>query len=123
MPSVFREDIFRDRVALVTGGGSGICQGITEALLRHGCQAAIMSRKAERLETAAEHLRKATGQDCLAVAADVRDPPAVEAAVERTLERFGRLDFVVNGAARLITGAILVVDGGAWMTTAGLRLS
>jgi peroxisomal 2,4-dienoyl-CoA reductase len=96
---VFREDILRGKVALVTGGGSGICRGIAEAFMLHGCEVAIVSRKADRLEQAAADLSRATGQPCLPVAADVRDPVAVESAVERTVERFGRLDILVNGAA------------------------
>lgn len=97
--SIFREDILKGRVALVTGGGTGICRGVTEALMRHGCDAVITSRKLDVLTTAAAELEAATGRSCLAVAADVRRPDEVEAAVERTLERFGRLDIVVNGAA------------------------
>lgn len=97
--SVFREDIFEGKVAFVTGGGSGICYGITEALMKHGARAAIAGRKADRLAAAAEALGKSTGRECLATPCDVREPPAVEAALAATLEKFGRIDIVVNGAA------------------------
>ncbi len=97
--SIFRDDILAGRVALVTGGGSGICKGITEKLMAHGCKAAIVSRTQEKLDAAAAELQEKTGGECLAVAADVREPAAVEAAIDATLERFGRLDIVVNGAA------------------------
>jgi peroxisomal 2,4-dienoyl-CoA reductase len=99
METVFRKDVLRDRVALVTGGGSGICKGITEALMRHGARSAIIGRNAERLENAATELEQSTGAACLPVAADVREPAAIESAIAKTLERFGRLDVVVNGAA------------------------
>ncbi len=97
--SIFREDVLAGRVALVTGGGSGICRGITEALMRHGCDAVITSRKLERLEAAAAELSAATGRRCVPVAADVRDPAAVDAAIDRALGELGGLDIVVNGAA------------------------
>lgn len=97
--SVFRSDVLEGKVAFVTGGGSGICKGITRAFLEHGARAAIVGRKAERLESAARELSEASGRECLAISADVRDPQAVEAAVDRTLERLGQLDVVVNGAA------------------------
>ncbi|MGM0574575.1 MAG: SDR family oxidoreductase [Myxococcota bacterium] len=97
--SVFRTDILAGRVALVTGGGSGICLGITRALMKHGCDTVITSRKQERLDQAAAELRRSTGRRCLPLAADVRDPDAVGRAVDACLEEFGRLDVVVNGAA------------------------
>lgn len=97
--SIFKDGILEGKVAFVTGGGSGICKGITRAFLAHGASAAIVGRKAERLEAAAEELEHDTGRECLAVSADVRDPKLVEAALDATLERFGKIDIVVNGAA------------------------
>jgi peroxisomal 2,4-dienoyl-CoA reductase len=97
--SPFRSDLFAGKVALVTGGGSGICLGITRALMAHGASAAILGRKAERLIAAAEGLEAETKQACAAVPCDVRDPAAVAKAFETTIDRFGRVDVVVNGAA------------------------
>jgi len=99
MKSVFRDDALEGKVAFVTGGGSGICMGITRALLAHGARAAIVSRKAERVEKSARELSEATGRECIGLVADVRDPKTVEAALDATLARFGRLDVLVNGAA------------------------
>jgi peroxisomal 2,4-dienoyl-CoA reductase len=97
--SVFKDDILEGKVAFVTGGGSGICKGITEAFMAHGAHAAIVGRKADRLGAAARELAERTGRECLAAPADVREPAKVEAAIEQTLDRFGRIDIVVNGAA------------------------
>jgi peroxisomal 2,4-dienoyl-CoA reductase len=97
--SVFRSDILEGKVAFVTGGGSGICLGITRALMEHGAHAAIVGRKADRLAVAAKELEAGTGRACVPVPCDVRDGQAVEAALRTTLDRFGRIDIVVNGAA------------------------
>lgn len=97
--SAFRPDLLAGKVAFVTGGGSGICKGITEALMAHGASAAILGRKADRLAAAAKELEERTGLPCLAIPCDVRDPAQVQAAVAAAIERFGRLDVVVNGAA------------------------
>jgi peroxisomal 2,4-dienoyl-CoA reductase len=99
MESVFRADLLEGKVAFVTGGGSGICKGIAAAFLAHGARVAIVSRKLERLEATAKELSDAHGRECVPLVADVRDPKTVEAALDATLARFGRLDVVVNGAA------------------------
>jgi 2,4-dienoyl-CoA reductase [(3E)-enoyl-CoA-producing], peroxisomal len=96
--SVFSSDLLKGRVALITGGGTGICRGIALAFADHGCDVAITSRKIEHLEPTAEEIR-AIGVRAVAQAADVRDPAAVEAAVSACVNELGRLDILVNGAA------------------------
>jgi peroxisomal 2,4-dienoyl-CoA reductase len=95
---VFKEGILKGRVALVTGGGTGITGGVARALAEAGARVALVSRKLENLEPAAALIREAGGE-AVAVAADVRDYGQVERAVAATVEAFGRLDIVVNGAA------------------------
>jgi 2,4-dienoyl-CoA reductase [(3E)-enoyl-CoA-producing], peroxisomal len=97
--SIFRNDLFVGRVALITGGGTGIGRGIAAALAQYGADVAIVSRKPENLVRAAEPIAVATGRRCLPMVADVRQPEVVESAVNRTIEELGRLDLVVNGAA------------------------
>jgi peroxisomal 2,4-dienoyl-CoA reductase len=97
--SIFREGLFSGRVVLVTGGGTGIGRGIAEALARHGADVAIVSRKAENLGPAAEQIAVMTGRRCLPIPADVRQPEAVDAAVDRTIRELGGLDILVNNAA------------------------
>ena len=75
---MFTTDLLKGKVALVTGGGTGICRGIAHAFAVHGCDVAIASRKAEHLEPTAAELR-ARGVRAVAHAADVRDPEAVNA--------------------------------------------
>ncbi|HZH90285.1 MAG TPA: SDR family oxidoreductase [Pyrinomonadaceae bacterium] len=96
--SIFVEGLLAGRVAFVTGGGTGITGGVARALAEAGARVALASRKLEHLEPAAELIR-AGGGEALAVACDVREAEAVERAVAATVERFGRLDIVVNGAA------------------------
>lgn len=86
-------------VVLVTGGGTGICRGIAAAYARLGAEVCIVSRKQEVLDATAAELTRETGRQVLGVAADVRDPDAIARAVAATVERFGRLDTLVNGAA------------------------
>ncbi|PYR23129.1 MAG: dehydrogenase [Acidobacteria bacterium] len=94
----FQSDLLKGHVALVTGGGTGICRGIALAFAAHGCDVAITSRRLEHLEPAVAELR-ATGRRAMAAAADVRDPAAVEGVISSTIAELGRLDILVNGAA------------------------
>ncbi len=97
--SPFRTDLLNDRVAFVTGGGSGICKGIARAFLEHGASVAIVGRNAERLNASAVELAAQTKGRCIATPADVRDPAAIEAALIKTREALGKVDIVVCGAA------------------------
>lgn len=96
--SIFVNGILAGRAAFVTGGGTGITGGVARALAEAGARVALVSRKMEHLEPAAEVIR-AGGGEAFAVAADVRRMEDVERAISATVEKFGRLDIVVNGAA------------------------
>ena len=96
--SIFVDGLLAGRVAFVTGGGTGITGGVARALAEAGARVALVSRKMEHLEPAAEKIR-AGGGEALAVAADVRNLDEVERAIAATVEKFGKLDIVVNGAA------------------------
>jgi len=98
MEKFFVDGILKDKVAFVTGGGTGITGGVARALAESGAKVALVSRSLEHLEPAAEAIRNAGG-DAIAVAADVRNYETVEAAIAKTIETYGKLDIVVNGAA------------------------
>ena len=99
LSSLFRDNLFSGKVALITGGGTGIGRGIAEALARHGADVSIVSRRPEHLSSTAEHIAATTGRRCLPVVADVRQADAVESAVNRAVQELGGLDIVVNNAA------------------------
>jgi peroxisomal 2,4-dienoyl-CoA reductase len=95
---IFADGILDGRVAFVTGGGTGITGGVARALAEAGASVALVSRKLEHLQPAAEAINQ-NGGKAIAVVADVRDPEAVEKAVAQTVEQLGKIDIVVNGAA------------------------
>ncbi|PCH32975.1 NAD(P)-binding protein [Wolfiporia cocos MD-104 SS10] len=97
--TIFKDGLFNGKVLFCTGGGSGICKGMTEAVMHHGANATIVGRKLDRLIASADELAKATGRQCLAVRGDVREPEQLKDAVAKTIEKFGRIDFVICGAA------------------------
>lgn len=83
------------RVALIAGGGGGIGSALAVALAEAGARVAIAGRSAERLEAAAEAVRQA-GSECLPVTADLTDASQADDVVARTVDRFGRLDIIIN---------------------------
>lgn len=97
-PSVFRDNILAGKVALVTGGGTGLGKEIARTLGRHGARLCIASRKRENLEAACDELR-GENLECMSVPCDIREPEQVERVVSEILKRHGRLDIVVNNAA------------------------
>ena len=101
---LFADGILEGHVAFVTGGGTGITGGVARALAEAGAKVALVSRSLEHLEPAAKAINDAGGAnstigEAFAVAADVRKPDEVEKAIAATVERFGKIDIVVNGAA------------------------
>jgi NAD(P)-dependent dehydrogenase (short-subunit alcohol dehydrogenase family) len=95
---------FAARVALITGGSSGLGRATALAFAREGAAVVIASRGAERGEAARREL-EALGARAEFVRADVSRAAEVEALVKRTVERFGRLDCAFNNAAAIDVGA------------------
>src|ERR1051325_11500752 len=96
--SVFRENLLKDRVAFVTGGGSGIGQRMAERFAEHGAKVMLVGRRQEKLDAAAAAIRS-TGGTAATHATDVRDYAGMEAALKSTHDQFGEIDIVLCGAA------------------------
>ena len=86
------------KVAIVTGGSDGIGYAAAERLSAEGAKVALVSRTQADLDAAAERIAAATGNEVIGLAADVRDEAAVQAMVGRVVERFGRVDILINNA-------------------------
>jgi NAD(P)-dependent dehydrogenase (short-subunit alcohol dehydrogenase family) len=110
------------KVAIVTGGGSGIGKGIARALADEGCSVVIASRNAARLDAAAEELR-ASGSQIWAVPTDVADEAQVKALFQQTMERFGQVDILVNSSGAFDGGPIDAIPLSAWNNVIGANLT
>lgn len=96
-PLTYREDLFAGKVAIVSGGGSGIGKAIAYRLARHGANIALCGRNTERLESTASQLR-ALGVEVFTRAMSIRDPGAVSAFMDDAYSALGRIDLLVNNA-------------------------
>jgi len=90
--------ILHGRVALVTGAGQGVRQGIARALAQAGAALVVAQRNADQGEAEAAFLRQNYGVEAAFLRADVTQADQVDAMVKGTAERFGRLDILVNNA-------------------------
>jgi len=100
-------------VALVTGASSGIGAATARRLADHGASVALVARRRDRLEILATEIETARGT-ALVAEADITDRAQAETAVERTVERFGRLDILVNNAGLMLLGPVVDADVDEW---------
>ncbi len=91
---IFRPDLLSGRVALVTGGGTGIGLGIASCLAAAGATVVLARRKPEHLESAAA-LRRPGGARFSKVESNLREPEAVAVMINRVTDEHGRLDIIV----------------------------
>ena len=85
------------KVAIVTGGGSGIGKGIAKAFVEEGCSVVIAARNAQRLDAAAKDLKTARGT-VISIPTDVTDEEQMISLFSKTMDQFGRLDILVNNS-------------------------
>ncbi len=86
------------RVAIVTGGGTGIGATIAQLFAEHGADVVIAGRKVDRLDTTAAEITAATGRRALAVQTDVREDDQVQNLIDTTASEFGQIDILINNA-------------------------
>lgn len=99
MQSDYLSQLFnlQDKVAVVTGGGGVLCSTMSKALARAGAKVAVLDISLDAAQKVAAEIQTDGGQ-AFAVQCDVLDKGSIEAAAETTLEKFGRIDILINGA-------------------------
>ena len=96
---MLRDDALKGKTIVVTGGGSGLGKAMTKYFLELGANVAITSRNLEKLANTAKVLEKETGSVCLPVKCDVRHIDQVEVMHKQIIERFDKVDVLLNNAA------------------------
>jgi len=100
--------LLTDRVAVVTGGGTGIGRGIADGLARFGAKVAIWERDADTCAATAQEL------GVLGIVADVRDSAQVDAALQRTRDELGPVEILVNNAGGVFASPLLDTSENGW---------
>jgi len=110
------------KIAIVTGGGTGIGKSIAIEFARAGADVALCSRKLEHLEPVVKAVRDA-GQRSFAMAVDVRQEEQVKAMVDRAVQEWGRLDIMVNNAGASFRAKPEDISVNGWNTVVGINLT
>ncbi|XP_023191362.1 peroxisomal trans-2-enoyl-CoA reductase isoform X13 [Xiphophorus maculatus] len=125
--SVFRPGLFNHKVAIVTGGGTGIGKAISAELLELGCSVVISSRKAERLEAAAQQMRQkippSSPASVTTVPCNIRSEDEVKALVSSVLKRYGRIDYLVNNGGGQFSSPVEKIASKGWKAVIDTNLT
>tara|TARA_R110000787_G_scaffold210_4_gene678 strand:+ start:6362 stop:7228 length:867 start_codon:yes stop_codon:yes gene_type:complete len=95
-PTVYRDDLLKGQVAIVSGGGTGLGRAMAYLFARLGATVMICSRNQQNLDDTAAGIRQRLGVTIDTMAMTIRDPAAVELLMDTVWEKYGRLDILVN---------------------------
>jgi citronellol/citronellal dehydrogenase len=118
---MFLPNLFQGKIALVTGGGSGIGLQIARNFLEYGATVFIASRKADRLEAALQKLRPLG--EVYALAADIREPEQIERLADLIHAESGRLDFLINNAGGQFPSRAIDISPKGWQAVINNNLN
>ena len=111
--SVFRAGLFAGRVAVVTGGGSGIGRCTAHELAYLGAKVALVGRKQDKLDSVVAEISDAGGE-AAGFSCDIREEENVAATVTAILSRFGRIDHLVNNAGGQFAAPLEKISQKGW---------
>jgi NAD(P)-dependent dehydrogenase (short-subunit alcohol dehydrogenase family) len=120
--SVFAAGLFEDKVAVITGGGTGLGREVAHGLARLGAHVVIAGRTLARLIEVADSIGDAGG-NCLAVPTNIREPAEVDALRDTVYDRYGRVDFLVNNAGGQFPGLPSTISDNGWRAVVDLNLN
>ncbi|KAJ8291026.1 hypothetical protein GJAV_G00020550 [Gymnothorax javanicus] len=114
---------FKNKVAFITGGGTGLGKGMTTTLSALGAKCVIASRKLDVLKQTAEEISNKTGNEVFAVQCDVRDPSSVKSCIDDLISVAGLPDVVINNAAGNFISPSEKLSPNAWKTITDIVLN
>ncbi len=122
-PTVFRDGLLEDQVALISCGGSGLGRAMAFLMTRLGARVMLCGRREEKLADAAAAIESLVGGEVAYEAMTIRDSDAVEALMAATWERFGRLDILINNGGGQFPQAAIDFSDKGWRAVIDTNLN
>lgn len=119
---IFKPDFLANRVAIVTGGGTGIGAAISRELAHHGADVVVASRDQSHHSEIRQQIEE-QGRRFLSVEVDVRNPEQVQGLINTTLDEFDRADILVNNAAGNFLCASEELSPNGWKSVVDIVLN
>ena len=120
--SVFAGGLFEGKVAVITGGGTGLGREVAHTFAHLGGQVVIAGRTAARLDATVASIQ-ADGGRCVAVPTNIREPDQVDALRDAVYDRFGRVDALVNNAGGQFPALPSTISDNGWRAVVDLNLN
>lgn len=119
---IFADDLLREKVVLVTGGGTGIGRSIALGMSAYGAHLVLASRNLDHLRAVAQEA-VAQGVQALPIRTDVRQPEQIRTLIQTALDTFGRIDVLVNNAAGSFLSAARKLTAKGWQSVLDTTLN
>ncbi|MEZ5498736.1 MAG: SDR family oxidoreductase [Steroidobacteraceae bacterium] len=123
MPLAFRNDLLAGQTLLISGGGSGMGRAMAFVCARLGADVMICGRREERLQQVAAGIKRELGREIAYQSMSIRDPEQVALVHRATVERFGKLDTLVNSAGGQYPQAAIDFTVKGWLTVIDTNLN
>lgn len=111
--TIYKDNLFQDKVAIITGGGTGIGLRTARELAQLGATVVLASRNVENCEAAANSIIAAGGK-AIALQCNIREDESVKACVDAVLKQFGKIDFLVNNGGGQFPSPAEMISRKGW---------
>ncbi len=122
-PTVYRDDLLKDQTIIITGGGTGMGKAMAFLAARLGANVVLCGRTASKLEEAQMALERLVGKVPMIAPMSIREPDQVEAMLDAVLERYGRIDTLVNNAGGQFPQNAIDFSRKGWLAVMDLNLN
>ena len=122
-PTVYRDDLMKDQTVIITGGGTGMGKAMAFLAARLDANVVLCGRTATKLKEAQAAIEQLVGRLPMVVPMSIRDPDQVEAMLDAVLDRYGRIDTLINNAGGQFPQNAIDFSRKGWLAVMDLNLN